>query len=350
MHKFVVNLITEWRKLGLPYAGETIVVAASGGADSTALVLALSDLTERKKLDLRIIVAHFNHKLRGKESDDDERFVRSLAKTCGFTFTNAKGEFKGKANLEERARNARYKFLSEVARKRKARFVLTGHTQNDQAETFLLNLIRGGGPDGLSGMKVVRELRGWGVEETGDRRLETGEEGTAFAPFLPCSFTPPLLARPLLSWAKRADTEKYCVSLNVEYRTDSMNDDRSFQRVRIRKDIIPLLAELNPNIVETLVRTAELLRFGNAEKNAAANDEISIADAKKLEKSEFYGLLRIWLAEKRGNTRGLQLKHIEAIARLVHSPKSGRVAELPGGDSVVKSGGRLAFRNNKLEN
>lgn len=329
MHKFVRNLITEWRKLDLPFSGESIVVATSGGADSTALVLALADLTERKKLDLKIVVAHFNHKLRGKESDEDERFVRALAKSCGFAFAKANGEFKGKANLEERARDARYAFLSETARKRKARVIVTAHTQNDQAETFLLNLIRGSGREGLGGMKAVRVLASGGVEEK--RTL--------------------ILARPLLGWAKRPDTEEFCRHMAVEYRSDSMNDDRTFSRVRVRKDVIPLLAELNPKIVETLTRTAELIQDEASipEKQAESGD-ILISAVKMLEKPQLYRVLRSWLAEKRGNTRGLTLKHIEGVGRLVLSPKSGRIIELPGGASVVKSGGRLAFHKRKLEN
>jgi len=248
-------------------------------------------------------------------------------------FTKADGELKGKSNLEERARNARYDFLSETARKRKAKFVLTAHTQNDQAETFLLNLIRGSGTAGLGGMQAIRELRNEGLDRKG--------KPTATVK----------LVRPLLNWAKRENTEQFCASSKTEIRTDSMNSDRSFQRVRVRKEIIPFLAELNPKIVETLARTAELLRIdGYPPEPNVPKGEITIAEARKLEKKELYSLLRNWLREKRGNTRSLQLKHIEAIERLVSSPKSGRVAELPGGDSVLKSGGRLVFREKKLEN
>jgi len=154
-----------------------------------------------------------------------------------------------------------------------------------------------------------------------------------------------------MSWAKRIDTESFCHQNSIEFRNDSMNDDRSFARVRIRKDVIPLLRELNPNIVETLTRTSELLGVEHSmRKMKTPPDEISISDAKKLEERELYDLIRTWLRQKRGNTRGLRLKHISAIGNLIHSPKSGRIVELPGGAAVVKSGGRLAFRDNKLEN
>src|SRR5687767_2564629 len=123
MHKFVRGLITEWRRLQLPFQGERVIVAVSGGADSTALLLGLADLKKQKKLDLKFIAAHFNHKLRGRESDDDEAFVRDLAKDVNFEFTAGSGSLKGPSNLEERARNERYKFLAVVANRSNSELV-----------------------------------------------------------------------------------------------------------------------------------------------------------------------------------------------------------------------------------
>ena len=323
MHKFVRNLITEWRRLNLPFDGETVIVAVSGGADSTALLLALADLKKRKKLDLEFIAAHFNHRLRGKESNSDEAFVRKPAKGAVFKFYSGSGSLKGISNLEERARNERYKFLAKLAKQRQATLVLTAHTMNDQAETILMNLIRGTGSDGLVGIRKVRPL------ETGSKIR---------------------LVRPLLAWAKRTDTENFCLENKVAFRLDAMNDDLTFTRVRIRKSVLPLLAEINPKIVETLSRTAELLQPLDKGKITTVNGSIKLADLSDLSKNELYSHLRAWIGENRGNTRGLQLKHIEAVARLVNSPKSGRLVELPGGDSVIKHGGRLDFRHIKLEN
>ncbi len=231
MHKFVRSLITEWRKLGLPFSGDPLVVAVSGGADSMSLLLAISDLLKRKKLAQRVIVAHFNHKLRGRESDSDEAFVRKCARDLGMEFAAGMRTTKLKGNLEQNARNERYKFLSKIAHESGASTVLAAHTKNDQAETFLMNLIRGSGADGLGGMTPIRKL---------DERV--------------------LLVRPLLSWATRTDTETYASERDLKYRTDRMNDDKAFTRVRIRKVILPMLAEINPRIIDTLARTAELLR------------------------------------------------------------------------------------------
>jgi tRNA(Ile)-lysidine synthase len=322
MHKFVRNLITEWRKLGLPFDDATVIVAVSGGADSMSLLLAIGDLVRRKKLALRFIVAHFNHKLRGEESDADHEFVAAQARDLGFEFVTASGKVSKKGNLEQNARDARYDYLRRASSELGAPIILTAHTQNDQAETFLMNLIRGTGPDGLGGMSTTRRL----------------DESV-------------LLARPLLSWATRAETEEYCREREVPFRSDSMNEDESFTRVKVRRSIIPQLAELNPKIVEALARTAELLRTANGatDKRADIDQPLRISTLRDLPRPELYRELRSWLRVERGNLRALNLKHIEAIERLILSPKSGKTAELPGGGAVVKHAGQLEFRNNKVE-
>ncbi len=370
MESFVRNLITEWRGLDLPFSGETAVVAVSGGADSVSLLLALNDLRKREKLELRFVAAHFNHRLRGSESEDDEDFVKKLTVKYGFELAIGSEAVSQAGNLEQNARTARYDFLRKTAENVGAFAVLTAHTINDQAETFLLNLIRGSGPDGLGGMKVVRALEERNAQGDG----EIGRQGDAAAaedplnritsPLLPFSPSPILLIRPLIRWAKRADTERFCLENEVDYRLDSMNDDLAFKRVRIRKILLPMLEEFNPKIVETLANTAGLLQDladapvpgARSAKDPNSVDPIESDDAdlvlselNVLPRSELYKLLREWLANKRGNTRGLALKHIEAIERLVFSRKSGKTVELPNGGAVVKSNGRLQFRNLKVE-
>ena len=167
MHSFVRNLITEWRRLKLP-TSDTVVIGVSGGADSVSLLLAMDELRELKKLDLRLVAAHFNHHLRDGESDADEEFVRQVTSERKIEF--AVGHAESGHNLtggdiEQKARVARYAFLSETAERVDAFAVLTGHTMNDQAETFLINLLRGSGPQGLCGMKPVRALDEEHLEE-----------------------------------------------------------------------------------------------------------------------------------------------------------------------------------------
>lgn len=341
MHQFVRKLITEWRRLELPVADETVVIAVSGGTDSVSLLLAMHDLVEREKLDIRIVAAHFDHNLRDG-SDQDAEYVKRLCTQLKVELNIGHGEAKP-GNLEQNAREARYSFLTDTAITLKAFAVLTAHTQNDQAETFLMNLVRGSGPEGLSGMKVVRNLREEGKKGKGEEETEIA----APAPLFPSS---PLLIRPLLTWAKRRETEGFVRDKGVECCHDPMNDDTAFKRVRIRKILLPLLEDMNPNIVETLANTASLMQNLPAAAMTRQPEELELADMRDLEENELYSALRSWLRQKRGSTRALQLKHIKAIERLVHSDKSGRVAELPGGAHVVKSGGRLRYEENGVDN
>src|SRR5690606_23491780 len=132
MHKFTRSLLTEWRRLALPFEGETVVVAVSGGADSVALLLALVELAERKKVVNEMVVAHFDHGLRGGASKADAEFVRGLAGDRCLKFVGGKGNVAAKGNLEQNARRARYAFLEKTAVEAKAFAVVTGHTINDQ--------------------------------------------------------------------------------------------------------------------------------------------------------------------------------------------------------------------------
>jgi len=327
MQSFARDLITEWRRLGLPFSDASVVVAVSGGADSVSLLMAMHELRQREKLGLRVVAAHFNHNLRGPDSHADEAYVRRLAFEHGFELAVGHGEISPDGNLEQNARRARYAFLSGTAENLHAFAVLTGHTINDQAETFLLNLIRGSGVDGLSGMRPVRDM-------------SAGSELK--------------LIRPLLTWAKRRDTEGYCREIGVDYRYDTMNDDTAFKRVQIRKILLPLLADMNPKIVETLANTAGLMQHLADSRpdigEAGSAGELRLDELRSMAKPELYDTLRSWLREMRGSTRQLELKHIEAIERLVFSQKSGKTAELPDGGRVTRSGGKLTFDKNKVEN
>jgi tRNA(Ile)-lysidine synthase len=332
MQKFIRNLLTEWRKLELPFSDKTIIVAVSGGADSVSLALALHELKERKKLKLNFVIAHFNHNLRGLESEKDAKFVENLAEKLKFEFalkiTNPKSKIQNqKGNLEQNARNARYEFLSEIAQKYDAYAVLTAHTRNDQAETLLLNLIRGSGLLGLSGMA--------------DSRFHISDSKFQIR-----------LIRPLLNWARREETEKFCLENGVEFCQDAMNDDLKFSRVRIRKEIIPLLKKINPKIIETLSQAANLLREEAEELEKISpilSEHLSQNELKNLSKAMRLRVLRNWLKNRRGNLRGLDLKHLEAIERLILSRKSGKEVELPGGEKVIKKQGKLFFEKTRVE-
>jgi tRNA(Ile)-lysidine synthase len=128
-----------------------------------------------------------------------------------------------------------------------------------------------------------------------------------------------------------------------------MNEDERFTRVRIRKVVMPLLSELNPRIVETLARTSHLLHAGEHPPETPQTETLNIAELATLERLELYSRLRAWLRQIRGGLRGVQLKHIEGIERLILSRKSGKSVELPGGGRVSRHRGRLTFSNIKVE-
>ena len=338
LNDFSRRLWREWRKLELPLENTTTILAVSGGADSVGLLLALDELINSNKLRVKIVVAHLNHKLRRKSSDADERFVSSLAKKLGHPVvieavdvrTNAA---KGKDNLEQAARRMRYEFLARTAQSNNARIVLTAHTLDDQVETVLLNLLRGSGAGGLSGIEPVRLIR-------------AGSET--------------LLARPLLSWARRSDTEKLCRQRSIDFRFDEMNADRKFARVRVRQDLVPLMKTFNPRVVESLARTAEILREDDIALEAAAARLLELSLNGQAEGKKEHALradllrdaqpalrrraLRRWLASCRGDLRRLEHAHIIALEKLLFSTRSGRVIELPSGGKILRRGGLFLYR------
>lgn len=346
---FAGALLKEWERLGLPVAGECVVVAVSGGADSVALVLGLDELVKAGRLAVRLTVAHLDHGLR-EESALDARWVLRLAGELGVevevgrAFVRERVALAG-GNVEQAARGARYEFLREVAERKGARVVLTGHTMDDQAETVLLRLLRGSGAEGLSGMEAVRAL-------------DAGSEVR--------------LARPLLRWARRAETEAFCHARGVEVLRDAMNEDESFARVRVRRRLLPLMLTFNPRAVEALSRAAELLREDAETMNAAARELLEEAGGKNLgqrgneagsvsegDVSAFSSLdvkvllsapaalrrraLRLWLGRGRGDLRRLELAHLLGVEKLLQGERGGRVAELPGGSFVERRRGRLTF-------
>ncbi|HKO97693.1 MAG TPA: tRNA lysidine(34) synthetase TilS [Pyrinomonadaceae bacterium] len=338
LSRFSRNLLEEWRNLELPTTDATIVVAVSGGADSSALLLAVDELIKYQKLAVRLVVAHLDHGLR-PESSNDTKWVKSLAKDLGHVFVSSKTNLTTRSsNLEQKAREARYEFLFKVTNRRKSQYVLTAHTLDDQAETILLRLLRGSAAEGLAGTPSVRPLRA----------------GSAVK-----------LVRPLLSWAHREETEEYCQTRGVDYRTDDMNEDETFTRVRVRKQLLPLMKSFNSRIVEGLSRTALLL---SEDASVLANQAETLLEAARRKKSPENEtgnplldvitllaaptavrrrVLRQWILRGRGDLRRLERVHLLAVEKLLDGVTGGRVAELPGGMKVTRRRGMLELSGKK---
>ena len=336
---FASRLFRSWHTLKLPASQTQVIVAVSGGADSTALLLALDELVNAKKLSLTLTVAHLDHSLR-KVSRADAVWVENLASELGHEFVKRRIDVKKRAdrsadNLEQAARRVRYEFLKKTAKENHSRLVVTAHTLDDQAETILLRLLRGSAAEGLSGIEPVRLID---------------------------SKSPIQLARPLLSWARRSDAENYCRERKVKFRIDEMNEDEKYARVKVRKQLLPLMRSFNNRIVEALSRTATLLREDAGALSDEANKLLRLASPqtpqtlrKKGDNPERLNVvvlasapaavrrraLRQWISKGRGDLRRLEMVHLVAVDNLIEGNRGGRIAELPDGGKVVRKRGWL---------
>ncbi len=222
MHVFETQLMASWPPS--EWANVTVLVAVSGGADSVALLQGLHRI--RESGEGRLVVAHYNHGLRGVESDADEAFVRELSQSLGIECRCQRHSTSTAApRTEEAARHSRYAFLQQTAADVGARYVVTAHTADDQAETILHRILRGTGISGLTGIPRSRELL----------------PGVA-------------LLRPMLE-VRRNHVAEYLNRIGQSHRDDASNDDPCYTRNRIRNSLLPTLAsEFNPEVASALIR------------------------------------------------------------------------------------------------
>jgi tRNA(Ile)-lysidine synthase len=241
-HPFVTKLASSWPAES--WQTIPIIVAVSGGPDSVALLRALvelkeqSDKTSKPPGEVRehpfIIVGHFNHCLRPEQADADQAFVESLCEHLGIPCETGHADVRQLAEqqgdgIESAARKIRYDFLLSLAEKHGARYVLTGHTADDQAETILHRIVRGTGLRGLAGMPRARSL----------------------SPAVS-------LLRPMLT-IERSTVHAYLDQIEQPFCTDASNSDPAFTRNRIRKKLLPLIQkEFNPQAAAALLRLGQL--------------------------------------------------------------------------------------------
>ncbi len=223
-----------------------LLIAFSGGPDSSALLLACIALKDRRGLG--ITAAHFNHRLRGDESDSDADHAAAVCRRYGVECVMGSGDTLAQSrqtgqSLEAAARDLRYAFLFDAATASCAQAMATGHTMDDQAETVLLNITRGAGLRGLSAMRGSVDLPVAG--RTDSLRV----------------------VRPMLGLRKSAAAE-FCLHRGLSPLLDSSNDDARFPRNKLRRDVIPDLEAINPNVVDAICRLAR-----------AARDDFEVIDA-----------------------------------------------------------------------
>lgn len=229
MH-LIESVLRTIRRHRMVPAGGRVVVAVSGGPDSVGLLHLLREAGPEGRFDI-VAVAHFNHQLRGEEADADEAFCRQLALRLELPFEAGRADVREAAarerrSIEDAARRLRYRFLEDVARRTGADAIAVGHTRDDQAETFLLRLLRGSGTRGLGG---IRPSAG-------------------------------LVVRPLIE-VGRGDLLAWVEARGIPFRRDATNDDVRIPRNRVRHELLPYLERaFSPNIVEVLAREAEIAR------------------------------------------------------------------------------------------
>jgi tRNA(Ile)-lysidine synthase len=334
------------QKRGLLRAGERVGVAVSGGADSVALLLLLAEL--RKQLGIVLSVVHFNHKLRGKDSDADEKFAGKLAEKYGFVFHAGRANIAAKAksrkaNLEDTARRARYEFFARLVEDGRVDKVAVAHTADDQAETVLAHILRGTGLAGLGGIHPT-----------------VGH-----------------VVRPLLG-VRRAELRAYLRAKKQTWREDATNRDTTRMRARIRKKLLPILEkQFQGAVVDQLATLAELAREDEAFLDAVASErmqtcvekgsgqaKISIGDLLSKKKKDFNTedtententegteknfaiggrIVRRIVGELKPREGQLNAEHVRAILELAVRGENGKCLALPGGVEVRRERDRLIF-------
>jgi tRNA(Ile)-lysidine synthase len=323
--------------------GDIAGIAVSGGADSVALLRLMSDL--RSKLGIRITMVHFNHQLRGPESDADELFVRDLARQNNLDFIAGSEDVavwarEHTCNLEDAARKCRYGFFSELICEGRITRICVGHTADDQAETVLAKIIRGTGPAGLGGVFPVAEF----------------------------------VIRPLIE-IRRAELREYLLGESQTWREDSTNFDESRLRARIRARLLPQLEQdFQPAIVSHLNKLSELAREDDEFWGAVVEERFAalvqkqegalslpIDDLLRPMNLDVMScgnhspmmalttrLIRRILQEIKGDRLGFNSRHVEDILHLATACGSGHQIDLPGGIVIERSFDDLLFSRKSL--
>ena len=277
-----------------------VVVAVSGGADSTALLLLLAELAD--ELGLVLHVAHFDHGTRPRQSAEDAEFAARLANRVGAPIRVGRAARPTKS--EDDARRARYAFLRRAAGEIGATAIATGHTRDDQAETVLLHLARGSGVAGLGGMRPLRDG----------------------------------IARPLLGIG-RAETAAVCRAARVRPRSDPTNRALAYARNRVRHRVLPELAKINPRVREAIARLADTAAaLGAQEERQLAETLARATRGETIALAELgEGELRagaLALAWTRATGRVLGARQRQALERLASAGEGSRAIDLPGGRAV----------------
>ena len=312
----VRNAVRTW--LESYEAGDTVLVAVSGGADSLALAHALA--IEGKEFVITVVGVTVNHQLQEQSGTQAEKVKKQL-KNFGLDCIIRKVNVDLKNGLEASARKARYEALQEVADEQRAVAVFLGHTRDDQAETVLLGLARGSGTRSLSGM----------AHHNG------------------------LYVRPLLE-ITRVQNEQYCEEMKLQYWNDPHNENPDFSRVRVRNEALPVLEKsIGPGITEALARSAHLLRDdADALDHWAKREEIQLdlsdldcAHLESLPRAIRTRVIRAAIYAAGAPAGMVTLEHVSAVEALISAWRGQGALNLPGGVKVERISGRLSLSQHR---
>jgi tRNA(Ile)-lysidine synthase len=295
--------------------GDTVIVAASGGADSSALAAAL--LPECKSKAISVIPLIVDHGLQKNSADVAHEAKKELTKLGYESIEIRKIAVEITDGIEASARRARYAALNDVAKLHNAVAIFLGHTKDDQAETVLLGLARGSGTRSLSGMA---------------QRIDH-------------------YRRPLLS-ITRAQTEAACEEAGIKFWRDPHNQSMEFTRVRVRENVLPMMEkEIGPGVTDALTRSARLLRDDADALDQWADEvfdeldpiSLDIATLETLPRAIRTRVLRKAIYLAGAPSGSLSADHIEPVESLVTAWKGQGVISLPGGVTVERISGRLSL-------
>jgi tRNA(Ile)-lysidine synthase len=289
--------------------GSKIILACSGGPDSTAFLDIFSKL--QKKYALQLAIAHVNYGLRGKDSDKDEKFVRNLAQKYNFRIFVLNP---GKTGTSENGlRQIRYDFFEKIRQELNFEYIAVGHTLDDQVETFLMRIIRGSGLAGLSAISYKNNR----------------------------------IIRPLLGISKKEILE-YLKKNKLAFRVDKTNLESNFFRNKIRNQLIPYLEKnFNPKIKETIFDAAESIRkdydlvSNISKKEFKKNKELSVKKLLALHPSLQKQILLLAILEKRNDLKDIESAHIKELLKIIKSTKNKAQIVLFKGLKVTRKGDKL---------
>lgn len=326
---FFDRVLTTIQKYRMLSTGDNVLVAVSGGPDSVALLHFLKRIEPIYNLSLHVF--HLNHEIRGKEADEDAKFVAELAARLAVPATLESYDVpalmkREKLSLEEAAREARYRLMDQLAVELKVDRIALAHHADDQVETFLMRLIRGAGLEGLGAMLPVR--------------------GIYIRPFIEVS---------------KSDILRYIEDNGLTYRIDASNEDLSILRNRVRSELVPLLTSYNPQFKGSLLKTIEIVREDQAHLNtltdgvfdllAETGDGIVRLNIQGMEAQPVSlkrRLVRKCIKWVKGDLRGIEFKHAEAILDALKRVPVQFEMELPGGIIVFTEYEDLVFARKQL--